>query len=248
MKISTRLKSIFIILLGLYLMLSTTLVYLFTRENRIAHAVISMGSGLVLLWIILCGSLMYIFRDRVKSLVQSIPLHWQVKFILFGILMAMLEEAITTTMTNLAPLFGVEVGEAYITASANYFDVILHHSVIVFVPWFIAWAWILKRYDFSPFWAFLLFGSNGLLAESLTFGWEHLNEFALWIFVYGLMIYLPAYTVPAEHGAQQPKLWHAALAFILPFLIGIPWAIIVNLIFPNHPSIHFPPINGVQSL
>ena len=242
MKISTRLKSIFIILLGLYLILSTTLVYFLTRENRIAHVVISMGLGLILLWVILCGSLMYIFRDRVKSLVQGNPIHWQVKFIVFGILMAMLEEAITTTMTNLAPLFGVEVGEAYITASANYFDVILHHSVIVFVPWFIAWAWILKRYDFSPFWVFLLFGLNGLLAESLTFGWQNLSQFALWIFVYGLMIYLPVYTIPAERGAQHPKLWHVTLAFILPFLIGIPWVIIVNLIFPNHPAIHFPPI------
>lgn len=244
MKISTRLKSIFIFLLGLYLVLSTTLVYLFTRKNQVAHAVISMGLGLIILWVILCGSLMYVFRDKIKSLVQGIPLHWQVKFILFGVFMAMLEEAITTTMTNLAPLFGVEVGKAYITASTNYFDVILHHSVIVFVPWFIAWAWILKRYNFSPFWVFLLFGSNGLLAESITFGWQNLSQFPLWIFVYGLMIYLPAYTIPTERSAQHPKLWHAVLAFILPFLIGIPWAIIVNLVFPNHPAIHFPPIQA----
>ena len=237
-----RLKSVFIVLLGLYLIFSTTLVYLLTRENRVMHAVISMGLGLILLWVFLGGLLMYLLRNRIRSIVQAILLHWQVKFTLFGILMAMLEEAITTTMTNLAPLFGVRVGEAYITASANYFDVILHHSVIVFIPWFIAWAWILKRYDFSPFWVFLLFGLNGLFAESLTFGWGHLNEFALWIFVYGLMIYLPAYTVPADRGAQRPKIWHAGLAFILPLLIGIPWAIIVNLIFPNHPSIHFPSI------
>ena len=88
MKISTRLKSIFIILLGLYLTLSTTLVYFLTSENRIAHIVIGMGLGLILLWVILCGSLMYIFRDRVKSVVQGNPIHWQVKFIIFGILMA----------------------------------------------------------------------------------------------------------------------------------------------------------------
>jgi hypothetical protein len=242
MTISSRLKAVFVIVLGSYLVLSTTLVYLLTRENRILHAVISMGLGLILLWVILCGSLMFLFRDRIKSFVQAVPLHWQVKFIIFGILMATLEEAITTAMTNLAPLFGVAIGEAYITASANYFDVILHHSVIVFIPWFIAWAWILKRYDFSPFWVFLLFGLNGLFAESLTFGWGHLNEFALWIFVYGLMIYLPAYTIPADRGAQRPKFWHAALAFLFPLIIGIPWAIVVNLIFPNHPSIHFPPI------
>jgi len=88
---------------------------------------------------------------------------------------------------------------------------------------------------------FLLFGLNGLFAESLTFGWQHWNEFALWIFVYGLMIYLPAYTAPAERGASPPRIWHGALAFLLPLLIGIPWAWLINIIFPEHPPIHFPP-------
>jgi len=241
-KISTGLKAAFIIVLAIYLLASWVLVYLFTRGSRIAHAVLGMGLGLILFWIILGGSDMYIFRNRIRSFIQSIPGHWQVKFILFGVLMALLEEAITTAMTNLAPFFGVKVGEAYITASTNYFDVVLHHSVIVFIPWFIAWAWLLKRYAFSPFWVFLLFGLNGLFAESLTFGWQHLSEFALWIFVYGLMVYLPAYTVPEERGAKPPNIWHGVLAFVLPFVIGIPWAALVNLIFPEHPAIHFPPI------
>jgi hypothetical protein len=242
MKFSTGLKTVLITLLGLYLLLSMALLYFFTRGNRIAHAVISMGSGLVLVWVILGGACMYILRDKIKPIVQGFPGNWQIKFIVFGMLMAMLEEIVTTSITNFAPLFGVTVGEAYITASANYFDVILHHSVIVFVPWFIVWAWILKRYDFSPFWVFLLFGLNGLIAESITFGLQNLNQFALWIFVYGLMVYLPAYTIPLERGAQPPQAWHGALAFILPFLIGVPWAIVINLIFPNHPAIHFPPI------
>ncbi len=241
-KIFSSLKASFIILLAIYLLAVTGLVYILTRADRIAHAVISMGSGLVLLWIVLCGSIMYVFRDAIRSILQRIPIHWQTKFIVFGILMALLEEVITTSMTNLAPLFGVRLGEAYITASANYLDVVLFHSVVVFVPWFIAWAWILKRYTFSPFWVFLLFGLNGLLAESLTFGWQHLNEFALWIFVYGLMIYLPAYTVPADRGALPPKVWHGVLAFILPFLFGIPWALLVGLLLRGHPSIHFLPL------
>jgi hypothetical protein len=240
-KVSLGLKTAFIFLLVLWLLASWVLVYFFTQGERIAHAMLGMGLGLILLWIILCGAGMYIFRDRMRSLIQGIPAHWQVKFVVLGILMALLEEAITTAMTNLAPFFGVKIGEAYITASTNYFDVVLRHSVIVFVPWFIAWAWILKRYAFSPFWAFLLFGLDGLLAESLTFGWQHLNEFALWILVYGLMIYLPAYTTPAERGAKPPTLWHGGLALVFPFVIGIPWAAVVGLILRGHPPIHFPP-------
>lgn len=241
-KISLGLKRAFIALLLLYLLASWILIYVLTRGDRVAHAMLSMGLGLILLWIVAGGSAMYIFRGPIRSWVQRIPVHWQVKFIVFGILMALLEEAITTTMTNLAPLFGVRIGEAYITASTNYLDVVLRHSVIVFVPWFIAWAWILKRYAFSPFWVFLLFGLDGLFAESLTFGWQHLYEFALWIPVYGLMIYLPAYTVPADRGAMPPKPWHGALALVLPYIIGIPWAAVVGLILCGHPAIHFPPL------
>jgi len=242
LNVSLGLKRAFIILMALYLLTSWALVYIFTRGDRIAHAVIGMGSGLILLWVMACGAAMYVFRARIRTFVQSIPADWQFKFILFGILMALLEEAITTTMTNLAPWFGVKIGQAYITASTNYLDVVLLHSVIVFVPWFFAWAWILKRYAFRPFWVFLLFGLNGVFAESLAFGWAHLNEFAMWIFVYGLMIYLPAYTLPSERGAQPPRIWHGVLALVLPLLIGIPWAGLIHLLFPSHPSIHFPPI------
>lgn len=54
----------------------------------------------------------------------------------------------TTKMTNMAPLFGVKMGEAHITASANYLDVALCHSVVVLVPTCIAWALLLRYYDF----------------------------------------------------------------------------------------------------
>jgi hypothetical protein len=237
-----NIKLLFIILLGLWLIITTSLVLIVTWGNRIAHAEVSMGTGLILVWVFLCGALMYFFRERIQAVVLSIRLNWQIKFVLFATLLAMLEEAITTTLTNMAPLFGVKVGEAYITASANYLDVILHHSVIAFIPWFIVWAWILKRYSFSPFSVFLLTGLNGLLAETLTFGFQHLSEFGLWIFVYGLMTFWPAYSVPQDRGAFPPKFKHFLLAFILPFLCGIPWAILVHLISPNHPDIHFPPI------
>ncbi len=237
-----RIKTVFILVLGLWLGITASLILAVTWGNRIAHAVVSMGSGLIVLWVLVGGALMVRFEHPIRAFILSIPLNWQVKFVLLATLLAMLEEAITTTMTNLAPLFGVKVGEAYITASANYLDVILHHSVIVFIPWFIAWAWILARYDFSPFWVFLLTGLNGLLAETLTFGLQHLSEFGMWIFVYGLMTYLPAYTLPPERGARPPKLWHGLLAFVMPFLFSVPWAILVHLIFPNHPDIHFPPI------
>ena len=130
-----------------------------------SRAVIFMGAGLVLFWVVLGGMLMWRMRGRVRDFVLGIRLPWTVKFILFCTLLALTEEAVTVSMTNLAPLFGVPVGAAYITASANYLDVVALHSVVVFVPMFIAWAWMLSRWDFTPAEVFLLFGLTGFLAE-----------------------------------------------------------------------------------
>jgi hypothetical protein len=38
----------------------------------------------------------------------------------------------------------------------------------------------------------------------------------------------------------------ALLALTLPFLMGIPWAILIHLLFPNHPAIHFPLIETLS--
>lgn len=235
-------KTLFILLLAGWLALSTAAVAVFTWSDRVAHAVIGMGAGLIVLWVFVGGTLMFVLRDPLRGLVRRLPLPWQVTFVAFATLLAMLEEAVTTGMTNLAPLFGVNVGEAYITASANYFDVILRHSVVVFVPMFAAWAVMLRRWAFSPFWVFLLFGLSGLLAEAGTFGAQNLAQFAMWIFVYGLMVYLPAYCLPAERGARPARWWHAVPAVILPFVFAIPVAVALGLLDPGHPDIHFPPL------
>ena len=164
---------------------------------------------------------------------------------LFATLLALMEEAITTTMTNLAPLFGVKIGEAYITASTNCLDVVALHSVVVFVPMFVGWAVLLWRYDFSPFSVFVLFGLTGTLAE-MSFGPQQALQFGMWIFVYGLMVYLPAYALPAERNARAPRWWHYPIAVFVPFLFIplIPLPLIKMLLFPNHPDIHFPPISA----
>ena len=80
--------------------------------------------------------------------------------------MALIEEIITTSMTNCAPLFGTTPEMAQITASTNYFHVVLCHSVVLFFFMFIVWAWMLSRWDFSPLKVLLLFGITGSLAEA----------------------------------------------------------------------------------
>ena len=71
------------------------------------RAVVLMGSGLVLIWVVLGGSIQRFLRDRVRSFVQAVRIDARVKFVVLATVLALIEEAVTTTMTNLAPLFGV---------------------------------------------------------------------------------------------------------------------------------------------
>lgn len=132
--------------LAVWLGLSTTvaLVVVLVGSGTNSRAVILMGAGLVVVWFALGGTLMHLARDRER---------------------AFIEEAITTGMTNLAPLFGVPSGAAHITIGT---------------------------------------------------------------FVYGLMVYLPACCMPAEHGARPPRWWHFPLAVVFPFVFAIPVAGVIE--------------------
>lgn len=228
--------------LAVWTALSTLLVLLialFVMQPN-SRAVVFMGVGLVLLWILLGGTLMRRNRERIRVFVLGIHLPWTLKFVLFCTFFALLEEAVTVSMTNLAPLFGVPLGAAYITASANYLDVVALHSVVVFVPMFIAWAWILSRWDFAPAEVFLLFGLTGFLAETSFAGSLNLAQAPFWIFVYGLMVWLPAASLPARDSLKRPGWWVYPLAIFLPFVFVIPVAALVGTLHPV--KIHFPPI------
>jgi hypothetical protein len=239
-------RRVFVIVLAAWLTLVSGVVLALSWRNPVPRATIGMGWGLILFWIGGCGLTMWRWRDLSCRLAARLRLPWMLKFVLGCTGLALTEEAITTLMTNCAPLFGMRLGQAYITASANYFDVVLYHSVVVFVPMFIGWAVLLRWWKFSPFAVFVLFGITGLLAETLTFGPQHLAEFTLWIFVYGLMVWLPAHWAPADRPAREPRWWAYPLAAVLPFLFLPLMAVLAPWIWltPKHPPIHFPPIGG----
>ena len=232
-------KRALVILLVAIMLVGTGLVSFAVWQNPVLRAGISMAWGLIVLWVLLGGSLMHAYREKAKAWVQKIPLKWQVKFVLFATILILIEEAITTGMTNLAPLFGVKLGQAYITASANYLDVIFYHSVIVIAPMFIGWAVLLSYFAFSPFEVFLLFGLTGTLAETGYGGPNALGAFAFWTLVYGLMVYLPAYCVPADRPTKKPKWWLYPLAVVFPFVFIPLTAWLPRLFDPQHPKVDF---------
>ncbi len=236
-------KSIFISLLFLILIVFTTLLYLSKINDSVGLAGMRMVWGLIILWVCIGGSVMYHFREHVRALVIAWKLPWQIKFVIFATILALFEEAVTVAMTNLGTFFGDTTGKAFITASTNYFDVILFHSVIVFIPFFITTASLLRRFQFSAFSIFIFFGIVGTLAEALYAGSvAHIALFYQWIFVYGLMVYLPAYSIPRDRGAVIPRWYHYILAVPYIFLLALPMIALVVFVVSgifHHPSIHF---------
>jgi len=83
------------------------------------RAILGMGVSLILIWCVAGGIAMRLGRDRLAGLARKLKIDWRVRFVLLCIAMAMLEEAVTTSLTNAAPLFGAVTDAARITASKN---------------------------------------------------------------------------------------------------------------------------------
>jgi len=221
LKILAVYSIIFVILSSLFFLSSPTL-------GLAEKAAVYMLLILIFLWIIIGGALMYLFRKPIRFIVRKINMGWKTKFILFCTILALLEEVITVTLTNSAPLFGLAAGAVPLTVSTNYFVVVLLHSVIVFIPMFMCWAWLLSKYDFKVEQVFLLFGLTGVLAEAFVNPQNLITGF--FIFVYGLMIFLPAYSIPADRNVKKPNFFHYLIALILPLICAIPVVFIVTII------------------
>jgi hypothetical protein len=192
------------------------------------RAIILMALGLIAIWALAGGLLQLRYRNAVRARVLAMRGSWQLKFVAFATALLLLEEVVSTSMTNLAPFLGSARGVAYITASDNYFLVIAFHSVSVLFPAYIGWAWLLKRYDFTPNEVFLLYGFLGTTAEAMLNPTSLIAGF--WFFIYGLMIYLPAYSLPRDRGAVRPKARHYLLTYFVPLACQIPAVIVVTLL------------------
>lgn len=196
-------------------------------SSPVDRAIALMAMGLLLIWVVLLGGLMWRYRAILVAAAMRLPLGWRTRFVLLATLLALLEEAVTTTMSNLAPWLGDKTGTAAITASTNYLEVVTGHSVVVFIPMFIAWAVLLSWRAFSPFAVMMLFGISGLLSEVIAFGGQNFWATGFWVLVYGLMVYLPACTVPAR-AVPPPRLWDWVTAVGLPILFATPIAFLLT--------------------
>ena len=190
-----------------------------------AKVVTRMMLTALVLWVGVGGALMLRHREAIVRWWRAVPGPESLKFVAGATALACIEEAITVTMTNLAPVFGGTRGVGGITNTTNYLHLILLHSVIVFVPAFVVWGWLLRRYAFAPAQVFLLYGVTGTLAEALSVRLDSLLA-GYWIFVYGLFVWLPAEAMRRPPDLCPPRLRHGVAAVVLPFVAAIPVAFV----------------------
>jgi hypothetical protein len=204
------------------------------RYGTFEGAIMLMAAALGLTWNVIGGAVMWLVRNPARELVSKSRLNRGTTFVVFATLLALLEEGVTTSLTNLAQVFGN--AQAFITASHNYLEVVVWHSVIVIAPMFFVWSWLLTKFRFSPACVFLLFGINGVLAE-LLIGGPALLMAPFWIFIYGLMIFLPAYSFSTNAETPAPRWYHYPMAVGGCLLASAAVALPVNLVSPHLP--HF---------
>jgi hypothetical protein len=190
------------------------------------RAIALMALGLVVIWVLGFGAVNLIAIDQLTGLINRIPFRWQLRFVVASAILALLEEAVTTSLSNQARRFGDASGEAMITASTNYLDVVLLNSVVVFIPMFVTWAWMLGKWRFTPFQVLICFGITGIFAELMMSGPTQLLGFGMWILVYGLMVYAPTKAV-APTSTIKPPFWIWPLTVVLPLFAAIPIALSV---------------------
>ena len=225
------LSMVYGILLHVFVMINAA-----NEKDSQGVAIMGMGLTLVTVWILIGGYLQrrYLFSHYERlTQVRSSPVF---TFAIMAIFLACIEELIAVIITNLAPLYGVTVGEAYITASTNYFDVITMHSVIVFAPMLFTLGVILRKYAIPPFRALIIFGLVGVCAEFSFAGPQAILAFPTWLFIYGLMVYVPAHIfVNTERKKPFFLLYPLFIIAILASAITTVWIPIVS----HHPKIDF---------
>lgn len=231
-------RKIFIGFLLAYSLIFFILLTLNFSRAPVPRALILMGMTLFFLWVVIGGYVQKYFQKRYFEKLTSFRKRPVLYFTIGATFLACIEEAVAVMITNLAPLYGVRLGEAYITASSNYFMVIFFHSVIVFVPMFVTLGFLLKRYAISPFRAFVLFGLIGVFAETLFSGPQAILNAPFWMLVYGLMVYLPAHIFVGLERKKLSLLFYPVLLPLIAFsAIATAW--IPALL--DMPKIHFAP-------
>jgi hypothetical protein len=217
-------KALFVFVLAFQVLM---VILVFDEGTWADRAFVILNSGLLVIWVGLIGGILYRINDRTGTFLSS-NRHHILTFALICPLLVLIEETVAVMMTNTAPLWGLTTSEASITASVNWFETVTRHSVIVFIPQFVLLAIFTKAYRSDPAHVFLMYGLCGFIGEGLAFGFVHnLWGLPFWIFVYGMIAYVPTYVLQTDPNRPVARLWHHVLALVVIVPVTAMWALLV---------------------
>ena len=202
-------------------------IHVYLNLSNVDLAIVSMALGLLFIW----GTLFAIFQKYIMNKFEPKKVTFTKFFlvIMLGFIgLALTAEIVSTLMTNTAYLWSLSPYDAYITASPNYIEVVTKHSVIVFIPQFIAIAILHYRYQFKAFQWFIIYGLIGYINEWLAFGASaSMVSIPFWMIIYGWIVYLPTYIILPSKERLPFKTYHYIMAIIFPLVLSIPWALLI---------------------
>ena len=202
-------------------------VHMFQHGEKKDLAIVTMALGLLLIWGVALACIQIKISINIKPIKQS-SIRYFLSIIGMMIFLALLAEVISSLMTQTAHLWQLSPNVAYITATPNYIELVTKHSVIVFIPQFIAIAYIHYKVKFSANQWFYIYGLIGYLNEWIAFGsaasWVSIPY---WIIIYGWIVYLPTYLFHPKVERKTPRVYHFVLACMIPLALSIPWALLI---------------------
>lgn len=193
------------------------------------RAAIVMQWGSFIIWVVIMGFFLApSIASFVSGLVKSFGFGQKSIFIVGATALALIEEAVAIFLNNNVSTSLSTSSGTILTATRNYFELVTQKSVVVFIPMFIVWAYLLKNKHYSAEEAFLYFGLTGILAEFWFMpGPLIFIAGGFWMLVYGAMVYAPAVLLVGKKEKFDFSFRRAIFAIFLSFLAATPVAFFV---------------------
>ncbi|KAL0217444.1 hypothetical protein RCL1_008025 [Eukaryota sp. TZLM3-RCL] len=195
--------------------------YALDKGTKRQKAIMTMTSGMLMLWVAVLGLIQYHFRHRLRLFLSKFTrkLEPWCLFFLLSIMSFCIKEAVATLLTNTAYLWDLSPIEASITASGNYL-VVIKHSFGDFLPIVVAWSILLSKIQFSAFQVLLLHGLHCYLGLSDVFGGSLLSLGST-ILVNGLCLYTPAFAAQWPLTRVRVRWFHYVVGILFPFVCHV---------------------------
>jgi hypothetical protein len=194
------------------------------------------------IWTVGAGVTLWVFRDGLRVRLQGSKVKSVPRYILLGYAMVLSEEIVAAFVNNLSKGFSPHLFAIRILQFWAF-------NLLAFSGWIIAWSWMSRWFLFSLRERFYLSGLWGLYAEKTIF-YLFTNPLAFFftapleMLTYGIILAPANLGVPAAGSVRSLRWVRYAAAFVLPYLLSLPFLALLIFLRMNFPWA-FPPLKFI---